>query len=146
MCVCVRSARACVRSGGLRLARLCKEGKREEGRSDLHFKSPVQTSSVCLPLLQATFMILSLTLKVKTGFLFFFLLLRLSSSPLLPPTPSPLSLALRLHIGRNPADERSVQSGPPSPLSSPFHSLSIRHNKSRVRVQVRCRLSFHSAR
>lgn len=31
--------RAC--SGGLSLARLCKEGKRVEGRSDLHFKSPV---------------------------------------------------------------------------------------------------------
>ncbi len=67
VCVC---ARVCACSGGLMLARLCKEGKREEGRSDLHFKSPVQTSSVCLPLLQATFMILSLTLKVKTGFFF----------------------------------------------------------------------------
>ena len=66
------SACACACSGGLTLARLCKEGRREDGRSDLHFKSPVKTSSVCLPLLQAIFMILSLTLQVKTGFFFGF--------------------------------------------------------------------------
>lgn len=66
---CSMRVHVCVRVclGGLTLARLCKEGKREEERSDLHFKSP-SSNQLCLS--PSAFMILSLTLKVKTGFFF----------------------------------------------------------------------------